>query len=216
MKKTFIALSSLCLLAGCKVDMTSSVGLAELQKDDISTINTELSVEVINCNDFEDSRRESKELSELKVNVPKVFRNAEFVECYKKKMESFAIFKVPVTVGKQKPSDFDIHFGSGQNSLFFIAASQQFRDKLAHFQKRNLTKLDMKINTTVVNNTQQSFKFKLDNIYLNGKPEMNSRFVYEVNPGEKIPLQLSNVATDGLLRTEQHYGGVIVMYREDK
>ncbi len=57
-----------------------------------------IDIEVSSCNDYEDSRKESKNLIELKQKVPTIFKNAEYVECYRKKFDSYAHFTIPVAV----------------------------------------------------------------------------------------------------------------------
>lgn len=99
MKKFLVIALSTILLSGCKVDMSTSINTDDLLSNQHKLISGNLSIEVPSCNDFEDSRKDSKTLADLKVKIPTVFTNAEFKECYKQKFNSFASFEIPIGIG---------------------------------------------------------------------------------------------------------------------
>ncbi|WP_368888543.1 DUF7424 family protein [Morganella morganii] len=99
MKKILPVLIAVSLLAGCKVDVETTVNTDDLVSHEHKLVAGNINVEVPACNDFEDSRKESKSLIRIKEQMPAVFSGAEYKECYKEKFNSYASFTVPVGVG---------------------------------------------------------------------------------------------------------------------
>lgn len=99
MKKILPVLIAVLFLAGCKVDVETTVNTDDLVSHEHKLVAGNINVEVPACNDFEDSRKESKSLIRIKEQMPAVFSGAEYKECYKEKFNSYASFIVPVGVG---------------------------------------------------------------------------------------------------------------------
>lgn len=99
MKKLILLLSMSAILAGCKTDIITSISTDDLTSSNQKIINGIAEIEVITCNDYEDSRKDSRSLIEAKNKVSQILRNSNYLECYQKKMESFAVFETPIVVG---------------------------------------------------------------------------------------------------------------------
>ncbi len=66
MKKIFMVAVISSLLVGCKVDLETKINTDNLLSSEQSIVKGDINFEVSSCNDFEDSRKESKSLIELK------------------------------------------------------------------------------------------------------------------------------------------------------
>lgn len=55
------------LLVGCKVDLETKINTDNLLSSEQNIVKGDINFEVSSCNDFEDSRKESKSLIELKI-----------------------------------------------------------------------------------------------------------------------------------------------------
>ncbi len=99
-----ILLVSLLLLAGCKVEMEIPINLSELKTKKILSKELNVFIEVATCHSYEDSRNESKQLIKLKKQVATKIPRAKYKQCFSKKMQSFAEYKMPFAV---VPTDFD-------------------------------------------------------------------------------------------------------------
>lgn len=85
MKNVMVAVIS-SLLVGW-VDLETKINTDNLlsSRQSMLIVKGDINFEVSSCNDFEDSRKESKS-DRIKNKVPEIFRDAEYVECYKQKL----------------------------------------------------------------------------------------------------------------------------------
>ena len=78
MKKILPVLIAVSMLAGCKVDVETTVNTDDLVSHEHKLVTGNINVEVPACNDFEDSRKESKSLIRIKEQMPAVFSGAYY------------------------------------------------------------------------------------------------------------------------------------------
>ncbi|MBI1074439.1 hypothetical protein MLT67_12105 [Escherichia coli] len=162
MMKKYLVLCLALALTGCKVDLATTVDLADIQSEQHKSTTADLNFEVAACNDYEDSRKESDSLIKIKSQIPTIFTNAEFVECYQKKFESFAHFRVPVDVGALSEKavvavpDADIFLTSKkeEGQLAAIYLSEKVRKNLKQAQKSTPVDFDYSI-TITINRTEE-------------------------------------------------------------
>ncbi|MFK3558981.1 DUF7424 family protein [Pasteurella multocida] len=202
MKKTLTISAIALTLAGCKVDMSTDVMLSTLNEPTKEIISN-VAVEVASCTSYEDSRKESDSLIRIKEKLPTIFNGAKFVECYKKKMDSFAIFTVPVFIGKDEPAgDYNLWVHGTERVPLIISASKKFRESLHNFKKREISKLNINSFLNVKNDTNNVLKFRMTSAYLGDIPVSNISYIHTFKPNDLYSIKLSNVATDALLRKD--------------
>lgn len=88
------------LLVGCKATVETEVGLKDILESKTKTIDGNLYVEVTGCNSYEDSRKPSDSVIEAQQTIPRIFEDAEYIECFSKQFDSFAHFNIPVVLDK--------------------------------------------------------------------------------------------------------------------
>ncbi|OTA14597.1 hypothetical protein Xvie_03534 [Xenorhabdus vietnamensis] len=149
MKKWLAIASAALILSGCKVDIETKVNTDDLTSPEHKMVRGDIDIEVSSCNDYEDSRKESKKLIELKQKVPTIFRNAEYVECYRKKFDSYAHFTVPVDVGfhadNTKLGNADIYIASTKDVYAGVMISADTLNKVRKAQKEAMEKFDIRM-----------------------------------------------------------------------
>lgn len=131
MKKTAL-LFSILALAGCKVEMEKEVSLNKILNSPISEENAQVKLEVASCDDDDDT------LTAAQQKIHYLFNRATLQECYSKDISSYAVFDVPVGIGKWDNNDIsqlpDIAFVSAYNdkskSPLTVIIKKPFKDRL--------------------------------------------------------------------------------------
>lgn len=218
MKKIFMVAVISSLLVGCKVDFSTKVNTDDLLSEDVKVMKGEINFEVSSCSDYEDSRLESKSLIDIKNKIPTVFNNAEYKGCFSKRMDSYATFSVPVSVGMIKSenqkisTDFMVY--SNNSSLMSIAITNEARNKIKKAEKDIMGSLDFNISLTL-SKGKQSFPVGLlvGNYVTTSKLKNEPVAVmdFDINKLKEVNIKLSNVATDYLMK----YGSYSVIIRNN-
>ena len=86
-------------ITGCKVQLSTDVPISKLTEKGLHKIDANFFAEVPACSSFEDSRQPSHSVIQAQSEIPKIFGNAKYVECFTQKMDSFAHFTIPVEIG---------------------------------------------------------------------------------------------------------------------
>ncbi|WP_426575478.1 DUF7424 family protein (plasmid) [Xenorhabdus stockiae] len=149
MNKWLAIASSVLILSGCKVDVETKVNTDDLTSVEHKLVKGNIDIEVSSCNDYEDSRKESKNVIELKNKIPTIFKNAEYVECYRKKFDSYAHFTIPVAVGVSPENglshDADVFILSHQKTYAGALIPKDVLDRIKKAQKDMMGKLDIRM-----------------------------------------------------------------------
>ncbi|PHM68899.1 hypothetical protein [Xenorhabdus sp. KJ12.1] len=149
MNKWLAIASSVLILSGCKVDVETKVNTDDLTSVEHKLVKGNIDIEVSSCNDYEDSRKESKNVIELKKKIPTIFKNAEYVECYRKKFDSYAHFTIPVAVGVSPENglshDADVFILSHQKTYAGALIPKDVLDRIKKAQKDMMGKLDIRM-----------------------------------------------------------------------
>ncbi|OBW97176.1 hypothetical protein [Gallibacterium anatis] len=211
MKKLII--SSLCVLvlAGCKTEIEKDVSLNKLFTQPVQEETALLNVEIFSCNNREDSRLESDDLIKIKSKIPAVFKNAKYKECYSKRSNSFAVFEIPVALGKQDDfqTKYDIAIMSNDKLGVIIESSGELSKNIRNFLKSEfIPRFDFNITLNVVNDTDKEHHFNLYSAYIDDSPV--SVAPIDLKKGDKVKIRLSNASADALWRYEGSSGSVIL------
>ncbi|MBS9423490.1 hypothetical protein EAE90_07130 [Photorhabdus caribbeanensis] len=198
-------------LAGCKTELSTSVSVNQLLSEQVKTVTSDLLVEVSACGDYKDSRQPSKSLLDAQEKVPTIFANAEYVECFRQNMDSFAHFKVPVSVGNSSVTGKGIHlYGSGADILV-ISVPKEMKKKINQVDSSMASKTKISIN--IKNDTDKVLKMTGLSAFLNDKePMVISNFSLKV--GSEIKLTLSNVSVASALDERFDFTPVLMAISE--
>jgi len=151
MKKILIGLMSVALLSGCKVELAPTVNLSDVNSETAKTVQSKLVVEVMSCTDFNDSRKESHDLTDTKKTISNIFTDAKYIECYSERMDSKALFEIPITVGgKDLTGDIQIRNG-GFGGGMIVLISDNLRSKIQQQQKDSFSSFNPSVQITVKN-----------------------------------------------------------------
>lgn len=212
MKKLFTLSLCALALAACKTEIEKEISLNKLFTQPIQEETALLNVEIVSCNNREDSRLESDNLIKIKSKIPAVFKGAKYKECYSKRANSFAVFEIPVAVGKEDGSQeikHDIAILSSKNLPMRIESSAELSKNIRNFLKSEfIPNFDFHITLNVVNDTEQEQKFHIYSAYINDSPV--SVAPVDLKKGENLKIRLSNASADALWKYEGNAGAIIL------
>lgn len=206
MKKIFMVAVISSLLVGCKVDLETKINTDDLLSSEQKIVKGDINFEVSSCNDFEDSRKESKSLIELKNKVPTIFKDAEYVECYKQKFDSFAHFSIPVGVGKvgedKKIIDTDLMIISYKDILAGVNASEGLIKRIKQAEKDSHQKMDFSISIILIPGNVKIDKAVALGVTFTGSTSKNDPVLISGIKFDKKPLtfKLSDVSVNELMQ----------------
>lgn len=105
--KVVLAVAGMTLLAGCKTEVGTHITLSEMNDAEIRELPGVVRLEVPSCNDYNDSRKPSDSLVRAQEAVPRIFPDAEFIECYRQRMDTWAEFSIPVAVTRNTEGNYE-------------------------------------------------------------------------------------------------------------
>ena len=200
MKKLLILTLCALVVAGCKTQVEKDVSLKSLLNDPVHTEIAHLNVEVPACGDYDDSRKPSSSLLEAQDQIPKIFPQAKYKECYKVKFESFASFEIPIGVGVVEENtnlENDINIYRFKNRLLNVRTSATLSNNIKKYlQKSYKSNFDFEIVINLKNDTGEDAKFNAYSVYWDGAPLTLGRPTLKNN--ETVKLKLGNVSSDML------------------
>ncbi|WP_036778756.1 DUF7424 family protein [Photorhabdus aegyptia] len=200
-------------LTGCKTELDTSVSVNQLLSEQVKMVTSDLLVEVSACGDYKDSRQPSKSLLEAQEKVPAIFSGVEYVECFRKNMDSLAHFKVPISVGNSSVagSTQGIHLYGNGVDILAISIPKEMKKKINQLNNSIASKIKISIN--IKNDTDKILKMKGLSVFLNDKePIVISNFSLKV--GSEIKLTLSNVSVASALDERFDFTPVLMAISE--
>jgi len=164
------------ILTGCKVTVSTEVSLKDILYGETRTITGDLHVEVAGCSSHEDSRKPSASIQKAQQTIPSIFADAEYLECFSQGFKSFAHFKVPFFLDKDKDgklaSEKHINILSNKDTLLWVGIPTAIKENLERARSNSYgsNALDLSINIKVNNDTGKDFPFAVVASYVDGKP----------------------------------------------
>ncbi|NOL51680.1 DUF7424 family protein [Pelistega suis] len=171
-------IASAVVLAGCKVEAeleaTHSELFSETQHEKIGS----LYVEVAGCKHYEDSRQESDSLVKLKEAIQKYLPSTEYVECFSKKMDSFAHFKIPYAVGGKTSDIFENikvtaipSDPEGTSNQAAVMVTKKFKKALKDIKKENMmSNLKTSLSIKYQNNSDDTIEMTPLSVWMDDTP----------------------------------------------
>ena len=200
MKKLFTLTFCALAVVGCKTQVEKDVSLKSLLNDPIKTETALLNVEVSSCGSSEDSRKPSESLLKMQNIVPSVFPQAKYKECFRKKLDSFASFEIPIGVGVVDDNtklENGINIYRYNNRLLNVNVTKELSKNIKQALKNNHeSKLDLEILITLKNDTGEEQAFNAYSLYWNNAPISVGYPTLKNN--ENVLIRLSNASSDEL------------------
>ena len=211
MKKILIGLISVALLSGCKVELAPTVNLSDVNSETAKTIQSKLVVEVMSCADYKDSRKESSDVTDAKEAISNIFTDAKYIECYREKMDSKALFEIPITVGgKDLTGDIQIRNG-GFGGGMIVLLSDNLRSKIQQQQKNSFSKFEPSVQITIKNDLDKNQDIVVHGVLADAKHYLPYSW-YQLVAGEAQTFKLSDVSVLAITK----HGGALVYEDYDK
>lgn len=210
MKKIVSALISTAFilgLSGCKVEITPTVNLSDVNSETAKTVQSKVLVEVMSCTSYDDSRKESSDVKDAKKVISEIFTDAKYVECYSKKMDSMALFEIPITVGgKTAIGDIQITnagFGGGM----IVRISDKLIKDINRANKSAWSKLKPSITIKLNNDLNSELDIVAHAVYLDNYAFPLSPYTLRV--GQEHTFELSDVSVSSAF-----VNGVALIYED--
>jgi hypothetical protein len=189
-------------LAACKTTIETQVNLSDILGTDPRTLVGDLYFEVSACDNYEDSRKPSDSLLRAQDEVPVVFPDAKYVECFTQRFDSFAHFKTEVALVKDAqalvPDRINL-VAINPDALLALGIPEGMRNRLNRMREDNLTSLELETIIHVKNDTGQDFPFRVLAAYINDEPAVYGIMTSKPDR-EKFTLKLSDVSIDAALK----------------
>lgn len=142
---------------------------------------------------------------DVKKAISEVFIDAKYIECYREKMDSKALFEVPITVGgKTAVGDIQITnagFGGGM----IISMSERIKNKINRATKSAMSKPEPSITINLNNDLNSELDIVAHAVYLDNYALPLSP--YTLLTGEKHTFKLSDVSVSSAFEN-----GVALIY----
>ena len=198
MKKALITLSIVTLLTGCKVELAPIVNLSDINSESAKTVQSKLIVEVMSCKSYEDSRQESSDVKDAKEAIAKVFNNAKYIECYTEKMDSKALFEIPITVGGKNPVDGIQITNTDIGGGMVIKMSDNLKQNFERQKKASFIDINPLIKITINNDINKDQDIVVHGVLANNKTYLPYSW-YNLKANENQTFKLSDISVSSLI-----------------
>jgi hypothetical protein len=202
MKKYASILLLVSLLVGCKAEVETTIAFSEIASGATKTTTGDIYVEITACGDHDDTRKPSESLLQAKSKIPSIFEGAQYIECFNKKLDTFAHFKIPISIdgnnnGKLE-SDNSLTLLTEKGVLYVAVPSvlaKRIKDAKNDPEGGGLTDISIQINMN--NDTKDGIIFKAFSSYIDGRPYVYSTLCAHAN--DTFVVRISNVSVDEAL-----------------
>lgn len=211
MNKILFGLISIALLSGCKVELAPTINLSDVNSETAKIVPSKLVVEVMSCTDFNDSRKESSDVTDAKKTISSIFTNAKYVECYSEQMDSKALFEIPITVGgKDTVGDIQIRNG-GFGGGMIVLISDGLRSKIKQQQEDSFSNFEPSVQITIKNDLDKNQDIVAHGVFADSKHYLPYSW-YQLVAGRTQTFKLSDVSVLAIT----NHGGALVYEDYDR
>ncbi len=190
-------------LSGCKLTAETEVSLKDILESETKNIGGDLYVEVPSCNSYEDSRKPSDSVIKAQQTIPSVFKDAEYIECFSKKFDSLAHFRIPVILDKDLDgkwaSESHINIISNNEELLMVGIPPSIKANMENAKRKSFRSFDLQVNIKINNDTGKAFPFTVMAAYVEGKPFVFRNLSAKAN--NSFVVTLSDVSVSRALET---------------
>ena len=204
LKKVGLPMVVLLAFVGCDAIVEAEIKLSDILKGaKTHSIQGDLYVGLLSCTDYEDSRKPSESLDEVRQTVPGIFTDAKYVECFTKELDSFAHFTISILVDKDDDgkyaSDDHINIITTKKIVLGVGIPPQIKSKLDRLEEDSygMNALDLIVKIKLVNDTKTVQKFKIYSAYLDDEAVVYGEI--SMKPGSSTTIKLSDVSVSSAM-----------------
>ena len=204
--KMLILSAFVMVLAGCKTELLTRVNVSDLTNNAIANVPGAVRIEVPSCTHHEDSRRPSDSLVQMQEAVTGVFLGAEFEECYRSGMNSWAQFALPFAISRERDSlssTSTVNLTASENLPLGVAVPSELVERMDSAKRSNpmFGGFDLAMSIDVINDGDTPWPVTVLSAWVDDLPL--TLHGVDVPPGESIRLTLSDVLIDRAIQTGQ-------------
>ena len=210
-----LALLLLIGVSGCKAKIEKDLKVSDLISEEPKQTTADLYVEVAACDDYEDSRKPSNSVIEARQSIPQIFSEAEYVECFDIRFDSFAHFKIPMMLQKEgnikAPSDKYVSIFTNDTSLVSFSVPEVIRNNIARAEKESFgaNSLEFEVSFNLINDTTKDLPIQTLAVFVEDYPELFSSMT--LRAGQKVNIVLSDVSVS----VAMNGGSALALARSD-
>lgn len=195
---------TLIFFSGCDATLNTKVKMSELYNNDEKILTGFLRIEVPSCHSYEDSRKDSKTLFDLKSKIPHILPDSKFTQCYRKEFNSYAEFTTPIQLSKnENRSNNYIGILTNKSNLLSVYVPKKLQDNIKELQDNSITKVNFKVKLQLINDLgKNSPEFMAFSTFINDDPIIVGSKIW-LNKNSKPTLTLSDVSVSAALNNSQ-------------
>jgi len=193
-------------LAGCRTEFNAEVPMSALQDEAVKELPATVRLEIMTCDDYEDSRKPSDSLVKAQEMMPRVFPTAEFTECYDQGMDTWAAFDIALPIDRdgeagEYASEDAFNLTYTPDLPLGVAVPPAVLERLEQAQSADMMmgSLDYAITLEVVNDTGEPLPVTVLSAWVGDQPATLQPM--EVPAGESFALRFSDVLIDRAVET---------------
>lgn len=184
-------------LTSCRIFVTSVISVTDLWDPEIRTIPVNISADIDKCN---------KNILNQVVSDFQNFQTLQAVGCFDDNNHSLRPYWKTTIPLLRKGDEGKIPYLSAsiyysQNNSIIATFNPSFFDKLRrNTQARGVeTTRDVAITFQIVNNTKSPIRIATQGVFVNGSAVGNEMNIYEIRPGGKVWIRMSDVGVNSLV-----------------
>lgn len=196
-RRWFVMAMMALVLTSCRIFVTPIISISDLWDTDVRVVPVTISADNNQCD---------KSMLDETTELFQSFQNLQPVGCFDDNKDTLRPYWKTTIPLLRKGDEGKIPYLSAsiyysQNNSIIITFNPSFYDKLKRYTAKrgvNLT-TDVTITFQITNNTKKAVRIATQGVFVNNEAIGNEMNVFEVKPGGKIWIRLSDVGVNSLL-----------------
>ncbi len=196
-RRWFVMAMMALVLTSCRIFVTPIISISDLWDTDVRVVPVTISADNNQCD---------KSMLDETTELFQSFQNLQPVGCFDDNKDTLRPYWKTTIPLLRKGDEGKIPYLSAsiyysQNNSIIITFNPSFYDKLKRYTVKrgvNLT-TDVTVTFQITNNTKKAVRIATQGVFVNNEAIGNEMNVFEVKPGGKIWIRLSDVGVNSLL-----------------
>lgn len=196
-RRWFVMAMMALVLTSCRIFVTPIISISDLWDTDVRVVPVTISADNNQCD---------KSMLDETTELFQSFQNLQPVGCFDDNKDTLRPYWKTTIPLLRKGDEGKIPYLSAsiyysQNNSIIITFNPSFYDKLKRYTVKrgvNLT-TDVTVTFQITNNTKKPVRIATQGVFVNNEAVGNEMNVFEVKPGGKIWIRLSDVGVNSLL-----------------
>ncbi|ARM69951.1 hypothetical protein [Salmonella phage SWJM-01] len=196
-RKWIMTMIMVLALTSCRIFVTSVISVTDLWDPEIRTIPVNISADIDKCN---------KNILDQVVSDFQNFQTLQAVGCFDDNNQSLRPYWKTTIPLLRKGDEGKIPYLSAsiyysQNNSIIATFNPSFFDKLRRNTQARDVEItrDVAISFQIVNNTKSPIRIATQGVFVNGSAVGNEMNIYEIRPGGKVWIRMSDVGVNSLV-----------------